>query len=263
MPELAEVDYYRRQWLPAMGQKVCSVVNNMSARVFKEGDRTDWGQLVGSHFKDSFHRGKNMLFAFGKEHWLGVHLGMTGELRCEPKEYEPIKHDHLLIITSDHTLVYHDPRKFGALQLHQSQGFPDWWSQQPPDLLSDAFQKTDLVEFLMRRGKSPIKAVLLMQERFPGIGNWMADEILWRARITPTRKSASLSDLEAAELYQKIRQVCRDAMRVIAPDWGDPPDTWLFNHRWSDGGSCPKTGAPLERIQVGGRTTCWSPKWQK
>jgi formamidopyrimidine-DNA glycosylase len=51
-------------------------------------------------------------------------------------------------------------------------------------------------------------------------------------------------------------------MRVIGTDWGRPPDDWLFNHRWMDGGSCPHTGKPLRREKIAGRTTCWSPAWQ-
>jgi formamidopyrimidine-DNA glycosylase len=59
-----------------------------------------------------------------------------------------------------------------------------------------------------------------------------------------------------------LQEVCRDAMRVIAPDWSRPPEDWLFNHRWRDGGICPRTGRPLQREPIGGRTTCWSPAWQ-
>jgi formamidopyrimidine-DNA glycosylase len=60
-----------------------------------------------------------------------------------------------------------------------------------------------------------------------------------------------------------LRQVCRDALKVIGKDWSDPPSHWLFNHRWSDGGKCPASRALLKRAPVGGRTTCWSPAKQK
>ena len=56
----------------------------------------------------------------------------------------------------------------------------------------------ELANFLKRRAQAPIKAVLLMQERFPGIGNWMADEILWRAAIHPKQAAGSL-DADADE----------------------------------------------------------------
>ena len=109
-----------------------------------------------------------------------------------------------------------------------------------------------------------------MQERFPGIGNWMADEILWRAAIHPQRRAGSLPPTEIRTLWRECRRVARLALRIIAGH-GDvlPPDlnahiprTWLFHHRWADGGRCPKTHEPLLRAAVGGRTTCWSPAQQ-
>jgi len=113
--------------------------------------------------------------------------------------------------------------------------------------------------------------VLLMQERFPGIGNWMADEILWRAAIHPRRLAGTLTPAEIRALWRESRRVCRLALETIAGRGNDVPsalnvrirDSWLFNHRWEDGGRCPRTGARLVREQVGGRTTCWSPARQK
>jgi len=40
-------------------------------------------------------------------------------------------------------------------------------------------------QFLTRHGRAPIKAVLLLQSGFPGIGNWMADEILGNRKSIP------------------------------------------------------------------------------
>ena len=102
-----------------------------------------------------------------------------------------------------------------------------------------------------------------MQERFPGIGNWMADEVLWRAGFHPEAKAGAFGPLSVRKLHRTMREVCADAMRVIGKDWGDPPASWLFNHRWKDGGSCPRTKEPLHRAEVGGRTTCWSPARQR
>jgi formamidopyrimidine-DNA glycosylase len=110
-----------------------------------------------------------------------------------------------------------------------------------------------------------------MQERFPGIGNWMADEILWRAALHPKRLAGSLSPAEVRTLRRECRHVARLALATIAGQ-GDtlPPDlnvhipqTWLFWHRWENNGRCPKTHTPLAREVVGGRTTCWSPARQK
>ena len=67
------------------------------------------------------------------------------------------------------------------------------------------------------------------------------------------------SDLAVRKLHATLREVCADALEVIGKDWSDPPEAWLFNHRWQDGGRCPRSRRPLVRAEVGGRTTCWSP----
>ena len=196
--------------------------------------------------------------------WLGLHLGMTGQLRVEKPDFTP---DRSTITSScgrkSKSLVFKDARLFGRVLFSEGEEPPKWWAKQAPDLSSAAFTKKVLADFLQRRKKAPLKAVLLMQERFPGIGNWMADEILWRAGIHPSQPAGSLNAKEITALYRDIRGVCRDALRIIGKNWGDPPDSWLFNHRWKKGGTCPRTGAKLQHATIGGRTTCWSPARQK
>jgi len=195
--------------------------------------------------------------------WLGLHLGMTGELQIEPPGYQAAKHDHLVLRQEKHVLVFEDARLFGRVLFAESPTAPAWWAKLPPDLLSSAFTVKALATFLKRRARAPIKAVLLMQKRFPGIGNWMADEILWRAGIHPKQAAGSLDVARIKTLYREIRWVCREAMRTIGKDFSDPPDSWLFNHRWQKGGTCPRAGAKLQHATIGGRTTCWSPARQK
>ncbi|NJK91109.1 MAG: Fpg/Nei family DNA glycosylase, partial [Blastochloris sp.] len=83
--------------------------------------------------------------------------------------------------------------------------------------------------------------------------------ILWRASLHPRRSAGSLTPREIKTLWKHTQKVIRDALRVIGHDWSDPPNSWLFNHRWKDGGLCPKTKTPLIRETIAGRTTCWSP----
>jgi formamidopyrimidine-DNA glycosylase len=160
---------------------------------------------------------------------------------------------------------------FGSVDFHVGKEPPRWWSKIAPPILSNKFTQDAVAEFLQRRKRAPIKAVLLMQERFPGVGNWMADEILWRAAIHPARLAGSLSPAEIRTLWRECRTVCRQALSAIAGK-GDNlpkdlnvgiPNTWLFKHRWRPGGRCPKTGKPLAHATIGGRTTCWSPARQK
>jgi len=95
----------------------------------------------------------------------------------------------------------------------------------------------------------------------------MADEILWRAALHPARRCGDLTTAEIKKLHRETIWVAAQALRLIGeadtPEWPDPPATWLFQHRWQDGGKCPRTQKPLERAAIGGRTTCWSPARQK
>lgn len=265
MPELAEVEFFRKQWNPGLGQKVKAVSINKKARVFRGQETNKLIKLLkDSRFNSSAAAAKQMVFLFDNNIWVGVHLGMTGRMECRPKNQPAIKHDQLILkMSSGRQLVFNDPRQFGRVQYFQGKGVPEWWAKLPPPILSKEFKEKDLSEFLKRRKRSPIKAVLLMQERFPGIGNWMADEILWRAGFHPSAHAGAFGPKSIHVLYKKLREVCRDAFRVIGKDWSDPPNTWLFNHRWEKGGRCPKTKVLLERKTIGGRTSCWSPARQK
>lgn len=273
MPELAEVEFYRKRWaLAATGEKISAVETHDSARIFRGVKVKSLRDAVrGEKFLSSATAAKQMLFRFGGDAWVGLHLGMSGELLVAPPDYRSGKHDHLILRTAQHALVFADPRMFGRVQFHQGKPPPDWWTKIAPPILSKAFTVTTVAEFLRRRSRAPIKAVLLMQERFPGIGNWMADEILWRAAIHPRRLAGSLTSPEIRTLWRECRHVCRLALDAIAGR-GEKiprdlnvniPRTWLFKHRWRKGGHCPLTGAPLAHGVVGGRTTCWSPARQK
>lgn len=282
MPELAEVEFFRRQWDPGLGSRITSVDVHPEARVFRGVDANKIARrLSGRRFLSSHAHGKNLLFRFSGGVWLSCHLGMTGRLWSidsragagsearlhrpgSPAEDAP-RHHHLVLHQRGRRLVFSDPRMFGRIVLRECPDVPEWWSSLPPEILSPAFTRTRLAGLLARRGGSPIKAVLLDQDIFPGIGNWMADEILWRTRTDPSLPAARLGPDAIGGLWRAARRLCRDALRIIGTDWGRPPESWLFNHRWIDNQRCPRPecGAPLSREVIAGRTTCWCPTCQE
>ncbi|MDR1284114.1 MAG: Fpg/Nei family DNA glycosylase [Opitutaceae bacterium] len=267
MPELTEVEFFRKRWNRGLGAPVLQVKLHPSARVFRGCDVQALRQsLTGAVLEDSRAAGKQMIFRFrfasvsGGNAWLGIHLGMTGRLRTDDaSRYHAEAADHLALVQESAALVFNDPRMFGRVQFADGAEPPVWWTSIAPAVLSDEFTADAVAAFLRRRARTPVKAVLLMQERFPGIGNWMADEILWRAGIHPRQPAGSLSPATVRKLWREIRWVAEQAMQTIGETYEDPPTTWLFPHRWEDGGRCPRTGVPLVREQIGGRTTCWSP----
>lgn len=264
MPELAEVEYFRRTWAQAEGGRIIDVHALLEKRIFREIKDSRFPEiLIGARFNQSERKGKQLCFRFGGNYWLGLHMGMTGRALYLKDSKAEQKYAYLtLFLERGERLIFQDPRLFGKVLFSEGKVAPLWWSEIADELTSDKFTPERLNAFLMRRSRSPIKTVLLMQEGFPGIGNWMADEILWRSRIAPTVLAGSIGKKERSILFASIQAVCSDALRVIADGWKTPPDSWLFNHRWSDGGICPKTKKPLVREKINGRTACWSPHWQ-
>ena len=264
MPELGEVEFYRREWDKHAGLLVEACLTHSDKKIFRGVDTAGMAAgLEGSRFASSAAHGKQMLFRFGADRWLGIHLGMTGRLFATTADAPREKHDHLVLrMRGGVSLVFSDFRLFGRVRYAREATSPEWWSGLPSAVLSADFDENRLSGFLERFGRSPVKAVLLRQDVFPGVGNWMADEILWRARIRPDTPAAAIGRRKRRELHAVLREVCADALRVIGDGWRTPPESWLFRHRWRDGGRCPRTGRPLRRERIGGRTTCWSPAWQ-
>ncbi len=263
MPELAEVEYFRKQWDGGIGEKITRVALNGGKRIFRDATPERIAELLrGATLRGSETRGKQMIFRFSKYAWLGVHLGMTGKLHEAAADFAPGKHDHLVLYQRRHALVFSDPRMFGRIRFHEGKTVPRWWSDLPPAVLSPEFTVAKLREILRRRVRAPLKALLLMQEFFPGVGNWMADEILWQARLHPRALAGSLDEKQARALWRTARAICRTALKTIGVDWSDPPKDWLIHCRWTKSGRCPRHRTPLSHATIGGRTTAWCPRCQ-
>ncbi|KAL7285833.1 hypothetical protein ACG7TL_000942 [Trametes sanguinea] len=121
----------------------------------------------------------------------------------------------------------------------------------------------------VRKRSCPIKALLLDQSFSAGVGNWVADEILYHARVHPEERCNVLTDEQVDALYTQISTVCRTAVSVNADD-SKFPDDWLFKHRWGKGKKEKHTlklpdGKPatIKWITVGGRTSAYVAELQK
>lgn len=257
MPELAEVEYFRTIWNPGVGQKIVRVHVHARSRVFRgEPAGALIGGIEGASLLGSQTHGKNLLFSFSRQMWLGGHLGMTGELLCVSPDHVAGKHDHLVLYQKRHALVFRDPRMFGRLRIEQGKLPPSWWTELPPAILSSNFSVTRLRGIFGKYRAVPIKAFLLDQRYFPGIGNWMADEILWRLGIRPALPAGEMSPGMIPKLHRALRKLCTQSLATIGTTYEDPPDSWLFNHRWRDGGTCPRCRSALVRFELRGRTCC-------
>jgi formamidopyrimidine-DNA glycosylase len=116
---------------------------------------------------------------------------------------------------------------------------------------------------LLARRSGTLKGLLLDQTFAAGAGNWIADEVLYQARLDPRRSVASLTQEECERLRRKLQAVVRTAVRANA-EKERLPRTWLFHHRWGRvDGAVTARGEPIEHLTVAGRTTAWVPSVQR
>ena len=141
-------------------------------------------------------------------------------------------------------LVLFDKRRLGRAVLD-----PDLSGLGPDalDISRDAFRAR------VGRGEAPLKARIMDQAVLAGVGNLLADEALWQARLPPLRPAGSLSDEDLDALRRVLRRATRRAIARGGVHTGD-----VIEHRMR-GGSCPRCGAEMVRDTVGGRTTWWCP----
>jgi len=287
MPELAEVELARRHWHPAVGEKVVRIDAHPHTNIFRTCPaRRIRKALTGRILEATRAHGKRLLFSFspaandssplaGAPLGLELHLGMAGRLFAAPPEHPADRHDHLILRTPGRSLVFNDYRQFGRLQLHD--GRDDPWCRLPPEILDRAFSRRHVTALVDRRPRTSVKALLLDQSAFPGIGNWMADEICWKLGVHPATPAGKI---DPSELRRVTRQVTRGAIRHVADKNAAaskicaegfapgsyvhlvPPPSWLFQHRWKPGGSCPRCRSGLARATIASRTTAWCPSCQ-
>jgi formamidopyrimidine-DNA glycosylase len=264
MPELAEVEWFRKKWNAGLGHQIVEVKAHSRKYVFRgtDGDAL-CENLIGQTLLRSKRSGKQMLFAFSGNNFLFIHLGMTGKTHVEPTDFREGKHDHLVLVQHERALVFNDPRQLGHVRFHHGKNKPDWWKDRPPEIDSHEFDRKFFNEFLDRHLKAPVKAALLMQNGFPGIGNWMADEILWRAKVLPSKRIRKLRTSESAAIFRATKWVVRRSLETLGNDFSDPPKNWLIHQKWKRGGICPIHRTTLSHATVAGRTTAWCPKCQK
>jgi formamidopyrimidine-DNA glycosylase len=95
------------------------------------------------------------------------------------------------------------------------------------------------------------------QSVIAGVGNLLADETLWRARLSPLVPAGELDAEQLDHLRRVLRAATRDAIRLGGVHTG----TLIPARR--RGGACPRCGTTLERATIGGRTTYWCPSCQQ
>src|SRR5262245_52522341 len=276
MPELPEVETARRAAAAvAVGRRIVGAVAADDAIVFEGVPPARIRQAVlGRRVRAVRRHGKHFWFALDRRPWLSVHFGMAGGLHTsrQPgvhlvstghrvKPAWPPRFTKLhLTFEGGHELVIADGRRLGRIRLRRDP------ATEPPiaGLGFDALRGVPSparFRALARHRAAPVKALLLDQSFAAGVGNWIADEVLYQARIAPRRSARSLSDRELDRLRSKLFSVVRRAVRVSA-DSDRYPRSWLFHRRWSARPGVTLHGHAIRRETIAARTTAWVPAVQ-
>ena len=247
MPELPEAERARQQLERVLGREIAAVddADGYVCRPHAPGEMQ--AALARHRFTAAHRRGKFLWLETDDGPELGLHLGMAGRIAVDEQE-SPRQWDRFAIDFADGgRMALRDKRRLGRAVLE-----PDFSHVGPDaaDVGREAFRAR------VGRGGAPLKARLLDQGVVAGVGNLLADEILWRARMSPHRPANELSADELDALRRAIRAAVRDAIRLGGAHTG------RFNPQRVPGGRCPRDRTPLERATVGGRTTYWCPVCQ-
>jgi len=260
MPELLEAAAYRRAAQRLIGRRIKSVRVADGYSKSAETSASLTAVLGGRQVRDTRRQGKVVLLDMVGRPALvvGLRFGMTGrlivddvddvgELLYSSTRDDPVWDRFVITMADGGVARLSDPRRFGSVELD-------------PDLTNLGPDAATITAAEIRRvlhGMLPIKSALLDQHRVAGIGNLLADDILWRARLDPSRPSNSLTAEESATLARSIRRTIQVLGRRGGSHLGD-----LQPHRTVPG-ECPRCGQPLVRLRIGGRTTIWCPTEQR
>jgi formamidopyrimidine-DNA glycosylase len=194
---------------------------------------------------------------------LGIHLGMSGRIVVtgpdgsvteggDPRRYgarpdRPQWRRFTITFADGGSLVLLDPRRLGRIWLN-----PDVSALGP-----DAGHVTPAqFRALVTKGTTAVKARLLDQSKIAGIGNLLADEILWQAGVSPLARADTLSAAQVNRLYRAVKSVLESATAKGGAHTG-----CIIAAR-HPGGTCPRDGAPMVHGTVGGRSTWWCSREQ-
>ncbi|KAL0441653.1 UNVERIFIED_CONTAM: Formamidopyrimidine-DNA glycosylase [Sesamum radiatum] len=277
MPELPEVEAARRALQEhCVGKRIMkSTVANDSKVIDGVSPKDFEAALVGKTIVAAHRKGKNMWLQLDSPPFPSFQFGMAGAVyikgvavtkykRSAVKDTDewPSKYSKVFVELDDGLeFSFTDKRRFAKVRLLNNPASVPPISELGPDALLEPMTVDGFYNSLTKK-KIGIKALLLDQSFISGIGNWMADEVLYQARIHPLQTASSMSKETCATLLKCINEVTEKAIEVGA-DSSQFPSNWIFHSREKKPGKAFVDGKKIEFITAGSRTTAYVPELQK
>jgi formamidopyrimidine-DNA glycosylase len=155
-------------------------------------------------------------------------------------------------------LRYVDSRRFGRL-IATPEDIADWTTL-GPDPLADGIDVERLSETFAKRRRT-VKEILMDQRVLAGIGNVLATEALWMARIDPRSPGDALPPADSRAISKAIRRAIE---RDLEGRSSEPDDQTVSFFAYGRAGEpCPRCGTRLSSVDLGGRTSVFCRRCQK
>ena len=258
MPELPDVEGFRRVLAAGAQGKLVEAVEVIDRGMLRRGSPQSLGRaLKGERFREPKRHGKWLLAPVGEACVL-MHFGMTGLLEWTDRDAERHRHDRIVFVCRGGELRYRNMRRFGGVWLVRDERE----REEVTGPLGPAAREVSREQFheLIGARRGQIKAALMDQRLLAGVGNLLADEMLWRARLDPRAPAASLKPKRLDALYDALREVLRGSIRAGRVPHGK---NWLTRVRDEKGARCPRCETVLRKDTVAGRTAAWCPRCQR
>lgn len=264
MPELPEVETTKRGLEPVMTGKAITAVTVRRRDLRSPIPKGFEKAVSGRKIQGLRRRAKYLLIDLSGGQSILVHLGMSGSMRVEKKaDYTPLTHDHVIFEMGRVLVVFHDPRRFGVVDLLETAAEDQHESlaHLGPEPLSERFNAAYLRRVLATR-KGPIKPVIMQQEVVVGVGNIYASESLFLAGIHP--ETPACETLERAEILVKmIRKTLTAAIISGGSTLRDYKQadgtTGYFQHQFNvyerEGEPCVACGHEIRHLVQAGRAS--------
>lgn len=273
MPELPEVETIKNVIAPQIsGLKIADITINrpeiIAYPIAEEFCKAVTGQAISSMAR----RGKFLIIHLKNGNRIILHLRMTGCLLVTPPNYPLEKHTHIIFhLSNGMELRFSDARRFGRFWLIRNDE-KDTYSGISKLGLEPLSTECNAEYLQIRFGKrkKTIKECLLDQSVIAGIGNIYSDEILYRAKICPTRSASSLTAKEWQRLAEIISEClsyfieknyinAEDYLKTKGQDYRNTPFLQVYGHADEP---CPNCGNTLCRTVIGGRSSVYCPNCQ-
>ena len=262
MPEFVEAEAYRRTLDPVVGERVDTVeipddrmlrrheVGADFVRTAIEGATIDETRRIGKAVLVDLSSGHTAAFAFGLRGRLLLDAG-TADASGRWRE-RPARPDHVRFCMhlGSHIVELEDQLRLATVEIDVDE------SKFGTDVM-----RLDKREFreLLSRSDAAVKTVLMDQRRVAGIGNLIADEMLYQGKIDPRRPASDVTGDALDDLWSGVRRT-RD--RVLERN-GSHHGVLIQSGARERGESCPRCGVEIRRVTVGGRTSYFCPSHQR